>query len=91
MARTKSAAKQARASLRRQAHNKSIKSRLHTLETKVDAAVKSQKAEEAVPAIRQFTSALDKAAKVGLVHRNTASRKKARMAASLKAMAPAAS
>jgi small subunit ribosomal protein S20 len=89
MARTKSAAKQARASLRRQAHNKSIKSKLHTLEGRFLAAVKAQKADEAAPALQNLTSALDKAAKVGVVHRNLADRKKSRLTARLKSLTPA--
>ncbi len=89
MARTKSAAKQARASLRRQAHNRSIKSRLHTLESKFLTAVKEQKYDVALPALRDLISALDKSAKVGMVHRNLVSRKKSRLSARLKAIAPA--
>jgi small subunit ribosomal protein S20 len=90
MARTKSAAKQARASLRRQAHNKSIKSKLHTLEAKFMAAVKAQKADEAASALRDLSSALDKAAKVKVVHSNLADRKKSRLTARFKALTPSA-
>jgi len=86
MARTKSAAKQARASLRRQHHNKSIKSRLHTLEGKFLAAVAAKKPAEAAAAYRDLTSALDKAAKVKVIHSNLASRKKSRLAARLKTL-----
>ena len=87
MPRTKSAAKQARASVRKQAHNKSIKSRLHTLENKFLALVEAKKPVEATDAYRNLTSALDKAAKVQVIHRNTASRKKSRLAARLKTTA----
>jgi small subunit ribosomal protein S20 len=90
MARTRSAQKQARAGLRRQAHNKSIKSKLHTLETKFLAAVKDQKTDLAGPALRDLTSALDKAAKVGVVHPNMVGRKKSRLTARFKALTPAA-
>ena len=89
MPRTKSAAKQARASARRQAHNKSIKSRLHTLENRFLALVAEKKPAEAATAYRDLISALDKAAKVKIVHRNLASRKKSRLAARLKAVAAA--
>ena len=84
MARTKSAAKQARASVRKQSRNKSIKSRLHTLESKLLSLVDAKKSTEAVEAYRALSSALDKAAKVQVIHRNTASRKKSRLAARLK-------
>ena len=88
MANTRSAAKQARAALRREAHNKSIKSRLHTLEKKFLAAVAAKKAEEASAVYRQLSSALDKAAKTRVIHRNNASRKKSRLSARLKTTAP---
>jgi small subunit ribosomal protein S20 len=87
MANTRSAAKQARASIRREAHNKSIKSRLHTLEKKFLAAVADKKATDASALYRLLSSALDKAAKTQVVHRNNASRKKSRLAARLKTAA----
>ena len=90
MPRTRSAAKQARASLRRQAHNKSIKSKVHTLERKFLSLVETKKTAEAVTALRELASALDKAAKTQVIHRNLASRKKSRLAARLKALTPAA-
>jgi small subunit ribosomal protein S20 len=90
MPRTKSAAKQARASVRRQFHNKSIKSRLHTLENKLLSLLDAKKSAEAVTAYQAFSSALDKAAKVQVIHRNTASRKKSRLATRLKKLAAVA-
>ncbi len=90
MAKTASAAKQARASERRRLHNKSIKTRLHTLEGKFLAAVQTGKADDASAALRAVASALDKAAKTQVIHRNLANRKKSRLAARLKKMTPAA-
>ena len=84
MANTRSAAKQARASLRRGAQNKSIKYRLHTLEKKFLAAVTAKKTEDANALYRLLSSALDKAAKTKVIHRNNASRKKSRLSARLK-------
>ena len=84
MAKTRSAAKQARASLRRQANNKAIKSRLHTLEKKFLAAVAAKKAEDASALYRTLSAALDKAGKTRVIHRNNASRKKSRLSARLK-------
>jgi small subunit ribosomal protein S20 len=84
MANTRSAAKQARASLRRGAQNKSIKSRLHTLERKFLAAVAGKKTEDASELYRLLSSALDKAAKTKVIHRNNASRKKSRLSAHLR-------
>ena len=90
MANTRSAAKQARASIHREAHNKSIKSRLHTLEKKFLAAVTAKKADDASALYRLLSSALDKAAKTRVIHRNNASRKKSRLAARLKVVAAGA-
>lgn len=86
MAKTRSAAKQARASLRRRANNKSIKSRLHTLESKFLALVAEKKPAEAAEAYRAMTAALDKAAKTQVIHRNKANRSKSRLAARLKSL-----
>jgi len=87
MANTRSAAKQARSSLRKQANNKSIKSRLHTLEKKFLAAVTDKKTDDANALYRLLSSALDKAAKTQVIHRNNASRKKSRLSARLKTVA----
>ena len=90
MANTRSAAKHARSSRRKEAHNKSIKARLHTLEKKFLAAVSEKKAEDASALYRLISSALDKAAKTQVIHRNNASRKKSRLSARLKTAAPVA-
>lgn len=89
MVKTRSAAKQARGSIRRHAHNRALKSRLHTLENSFLAAVAAKNAEQAQTAYRTLTSALDKAAKTQVLHRNNASRKKSRLAARLKSLSPA--
>jgi small subunit ribosomal protein S20 len=89
MPRTRSAAKQARSSLKKRAHNKSIKSRLHTLEGNFMAALSAKQAAEATTAYSSLVSALDKAAKTHVIHRNLASRKKSRLAARLKTLTPA--
>jgi small subunit ribosomal protein S20 len=89
MARTRSAAKQARSSVRKQAHNKAIKSKIHSLEKKLLSLIDAKQATEAAAAYRDFAAALDKAAKVQVIHRNLASRKKSRLAARLKKLAAA--
>jgi small subunit ribosomal protein S20 len=80
MPNTKSAERRMRNSARKHLHNRSIKSRLHTLEKGYLALVGSDKKDEAAKALQQITSAFDKAAKVGAVHRATADRKKSRLA-----------
>jgi small subunit ribosomal protein S20 len=89
MANTRSAAKQARASERRRAHNRIIKSKLHTLEKKFMGLVEEKKSSEAAVILRALFSALDKAAKVQVVTKNLANRKKSRLTARLKAAATA--
>lgn len=69
-----------RNSARKQLKNKSTKSRLGTLERKYADLVTAGKKTEATAAYGELTSALDKAAKTGTVHRSTASRKKSRLA-----------
>ena len=79
MPNTKSAERRARSSARRQAHNKAIKSRLKTLEKNYLAVLAAGKKEEAAQALRGMNSALDKAAKNGVIHKATAHRKTSRL------------
>jgi small subunit ribosomal protein S20 len=80
MPNTKSAERRMRNSARKRLHNRSIKSRLHTLEKGYLKLVGAGKKDDASKALQQITSAFDKAAKVGAVHRSTADRKKSRLA-----------
>jgi len=68
-----------RSSARKQAHNRSIKSRLHTLERKYAELLGAGKKDEAAKALPEVSSAFDKAAKSGVIHRSTADRKKSRL------------
>jgi small subunit ribosomal protein S20 len=74
MANTKSAAKRSRQSLKRAQQNRGVRTRLRTLQKGARADVKPD-AEK----IRALISALDKAAKRGIIHRNAADRRKARL------------
>jgi len=80
MPNTKSAGRRMRNSARKQLQNRSTKSRLGTLEKKYSDLVTAGKKTEATTAYGELSSALDKAAKTGTVHRSTASRKKSRLA-----------
>ena len=80
MPKTKSAERRMRSSARRQQRNRAVKSKLHRLEKAYLAAAAAGKKDEAGKALRDVTSAFDKAAKSGVVHRATASRKKSRLA-----------
>ena len=73
MANTKSAAKRARQTQRRALRNRQALSRIRTL---------SKRAGSASAQVGDFTaliSAIDKAAKRGIIHRNAAVRRKARL------------
>jgi small subunit ribosomal protein S20 len=74
MANTKSAAKRSRQSLTRSIQNRGVRTRLRTLQKRVRGATKPD-----VDQIRGLISALDKAAKRGIIHRNAADRRKARL------------
>jgi small subunit ribosomal protein S20 len=84
MPNTKSAERRMRNSARKRSNNRSAKSRLHTLERSYLSLLDAGKKEEAAQALRAVTSAFDKAAKTGAVHRANADRKKSRLALRLK-------
>jgi small subunit ribosomal protein S20 len=84
MANTRSAAKQARGAVRRRARNRTQITSVRTSEKKIRALAKAGKTEEAAKLLPKFQSEIDRAAKKGVVHRNTASRHKARIAALFK-------
>lgn len=79
MPNTKSAHRRMRNSARKQLQNRSVKSRLGTLEKTYAELTTAGKKAEATTAFRTLSGALDKAAKAGVVHRATASRKKSRL------------
>jgi small subunit ribosomal protein S20 len=83
MSNTKSAERRMRNSARKQTQNRSINTRLHSLEKKYLQLVGAGKKDEASKALQAVTSALDKAAKTGTVHKSRASRKKSRLALQL--------
>jgi small subunit ribosomal protein S20 len=80
MPNTKSAERRMRNSARKRDRNRSVKSSLHTLENSYLGLVAAGKKDDASKALQGLTSAFDKAAKAGIVHKSTASRKKSRLA-----------
>ena len=90
MPNTKSAERRARNSARKHAQNASVKSRLHTLEKKYETSLAEKQGADAASALRALSSALDKAAKTGVVHKSLASRKKSRLSLRLNASNKAA-
>ncbi len=80
MPNTKSAERRMRNSARKHLHNRRIKSQLHTLEHRYLELLSGGKKDDAAKELRALSSAFDKAAKSGVVHRATADRKKSRLA-----------
>jgi small subunit ribosomal protein S20 len=74
MANTKSAAKRARQSAKRTLRNRSVITGLRTMHKGVHST-QAHSADQ----IRLLTSAIDKAAKRGIIHRNAARRRKERL------------
>lgn len=79
MPNTKSAERRMRNSARKQLQNRSINTRLHTLEKKYLQLLSAGKKDDAATALKDVSAALDKAAKTGTVHKSRASRKKSRL------------
>ena len=80
MANTQSAIKAARKAVRLALRNKGVKTRLKTLHKGFDAAVKANDAKAAKAAGIAYLSAMDRAVKSGVVHKNAASRAKSHAA-----------
>jgi len=80
MANTKSAVKAARKAARLTIRNRGVKTTLKTLHKKFEAAVASKDAAAAKAAGVAYSSAMDRAVKSGVVHRNAAGRAKAHTA-----------
>lgn len=76
---TKSAKKALRQSKKRKKQNLRKKKVLKNLLKKVEGLVSEKKTEEAKKLLPQVYKALDKTAKVGLIKKNTAGRKKSRI------------
>jgi len=74
MANTKSAVKRARQTLKRSLRNRSVETRLRTMQKQARSSEVSN-----LDGIRSVVSAIDKAAKRGIIHRNAAKRRKARL------------
>ena len=74
------ALKQIRKDRKRQRRNQAVRSELKTLTKRFLGLVSSQKLDEASQLLRMVAKRFDRAASKGIVHRNTASRYKARLA-----------
>lgn len=79
MPNTRSAAKRVRQSRKRHLRNQAIKSEIKTLVKKCRLAVEAGEADAARQLARLAESRLDRAAKKGVIHKNTASRRATRL------------
>jgi len=86
MANTKSAKKAARQAVRKTEVNKSRRSRTRTAVRKVEEAIEAGKADEAMAALRSAEPEMMRAARAGVIHKNTASRKVSRLTKAIKAL-----
>jgi small subunit ribosomal protein S20 len=83
VANTKSAQKAMRQAERRAARNQAARSAVRTYVKKANEAVSGTAVDNAAEVVRVAVSALDKAARKGIVHRNAAARRKSRLMARL--------
>jgi len=79
MPRRKSSIKRKRADKTKHQHNLKIKQELKKTLKKFQSLISGKKLDEAKAFLNKVYSKLDKAVKKGIIHRNTASRKKARL------------
>jgi small subunit ribosomal protein S20 len=87
MANIASARKRARQAVKLNAHNSSLRSTLRTAVKAVRKAVAAGDKSAATKIFQQSMSTIDRIADKKIVHKNTASRQKSRLAAAVKAMA----
>ncbi len=90
MANSKSAVKRIRTSERRRLHNRPYRSAARTLVKKAELAIQAGDQAAAQTAVIQAVSMLDRIATKGIVHRNNAARRKARLMAKFNAVAASA-
>ena len=81
--RTKSALKANRQNIKRREHNRQMRSRLRTALKSIRASLDAKDVKGAKAALQATVSIVDKMATKGIIHRNTASRYKSRLAARL--------
>ena len=76
-----------RKTARKTVHNERVRERLTNLRRTLRRATEAKDTAKATQTLKELHSALDKAAKVGVIHKRTAARRKSRYSASVKAIA----
>ena len=79
MAKTKSALKRMRSSEKRRLRNRRVRSETRTYIKRARAQIEAGELEEAQKSVAQAVRALDKAAEKGILHKNSAARRKSRL------------
>ena len=79
--RNKSALKANRQNIKRREHNRALRSQLRTGLKTIRKSLDAKNVEGAKTAVRDMQSLVDKMATKGIIHKNTASRYKSRLAA----------
>ena len=79
--RNKSALKANRQNIKRREHNRALRSQLRTGLKTIRKSLDSKNVQGAKTALKDMQSLVDKMATKGIIHRNTASRYKSRLAA----------
>lgn len=87
MANSKQAAKRAKQAAKQRTANMGLRTTLRTAIKKVKAAIATGDAKAAQAALDANVSTIDRIADKKIIHKNTASRHKSRLAARIKAMA----
>ena len=82
-----SAQKRHRQSIKRQARNQAIRSRVRTFVKRVRESVDARNTPEATERLKSAARAIDKAVTKGVLHRNTASRKISRLTRAVRSLA----
>jgi small subunit ribosomal protein S20 len=85
---SKSAIKRARQTEARTLKNRSIRNTIKTLTKRVEKEVENKSREGAEVSLKKAVSAIDNAAKKGLLHKNTASRKVSRLTRLVNSLIP---
>lgn len=76
----KSSVRSVKTDTERNARNSAMKSAIKTVSRKLRASAKAASPEESAELLKKASSLIDKAAKKGVLHKNTAARKKSRLA-----------
>lgn len=82
----KSSIRSVKTDAERRAKNSAVKSQIRTATRKTVEAVEAGAVEDAKKALVQATSVIDKAASKGILHKNTAARKKSNLTAKVNAL-----